>query len=302
METIDLSLLSLFVAVAEAASFSRAAERTRVPKSTLSRGIARLEAGLGQQLFYRTTRQVTLTTAGAALYERTAPQMALLRQAIHMLPEQQAPLAGVLRITAPNDLGVSFLADVGARFCARYPDVRLDVELTSRHVDLVAEGFDAALRASGRLEDSSLVARKLSTADIQLFAAPGYLARRGTPRGLRDLDGHDIVQFRGFHGALRLCGPLEAVLRKLPARIVVDDFLFVREVVRAGSGIGLLPSFLARTDVVAGALVRVLPRYSAAQSVLYLIHPAARHVPGKVTAFRDFLLEVLAAHPLGPRA
>lgn len=297
MEPIDLSQLSLFIAVAEGNGFSRAARSLGVPKSTLSRGIARLEAVLGRQLFYRTTRQVTLTTAGAALYERVAPRVAELRQAIGTLPVPHEAPAGVLRLSAPNDLGVSFLADVGTRFCARFPHVRLDVVLTTRRVDLVAERFDAALRATARLEDSSLVARKLRTVEMQLFASPEYLARRGTPRGLPELAGHDLVQFRGFHGPVHLCGPADTTLRKLTARIVADDFAFVREVLRGGGGIGLLPSILARDDLALGALVRVLPRYLAARSALYFVHPAARHVPPTVTAFRDFVVELLAEQP-----
>jgi len=301
MGTTDLSLLTLFLAVAETSSFSRAAERVGVPKSSVSRGIARLETDLGQQLFYRTTRQVTLTTAGTALYERSAPHVAALSQAIGTLPEQQEQPSGVLRITAPNDLGVSFLADLAARFCARHPAVRVEVGLTIRSVDLVGEGFDVALRAADRLADSTLVARKVSRVEGQLFASPSYLARRGTPRTIRDLDGHDIVRFRGIDRAILRGDRVETVLHKRPARIIADDYSFLREVLRAAGGIGLLPSFLVRDDLAAGVLVRVLPRFSVAQGALYIVHPAARLVPRKVAAFRDFVLEQLASRPLAPR-
>jgi DNA-binding transcriptional LysR family regulator len=302
METIDLSRLNIFVAVAEAASFSGAGSRMAVPKATVSRAIARLETDLGQQLFYRTTRRVTLTRAGRTLYKRVTPQIEALRQAVDTLAEKQEQPSGILRITAPNDLGTSFLADLAARFSARYPAVRLDVELTSRHVDLVAEGFDVALRAAARLADSSLIARKLSSIDVQLFASPSYLARRGTPRTARQLDGHDMVQFRSFRGPLRLRSLGHSVVCKLDVRIVADDLSFVREALRAGAGMGLLPSFLARDDLASGTLVRVLPRYAAPQAGLYLVHPAARHVPSRVIAFRDFVVERLASQPLEPRA
>jgi DNA-binding transcriptional LysR family regulator len=301
METLDLSQLGLFMAAAEATSFSRAAQRAGVSKSSLSRGIARLESELGQQLFYRTTRRVTLTAAGAALYERAAPRLAELLQAMRTLPEHTKPPSGVLRLSAPNDLGVSVLAEIAARFCARFPEVRLDIELTSRPVDLVAERFDAALRATGRLEDSSLVARRLSPVTMGLFASPEYLARRGTPRRVNDLESHDIVQFRGAHGPIRLCRPAESERRARPARIQVDDFAFVREFLRADGGIGLLPSFLARDDLLSGTLVRVLRRSFSAQSALYFIHPAARHVPRPVTVFRDFVLELLSDRRLDLR-
>src|SRR5262249_20191827 len=156
-----------------------------------------------------------------------------------MLPEHEQPPSGVLRISAPNDLGVSVLAAIAARFCVRYPDVRLDIELTTRRVDLVAERFDAALRATGRLEDSSLVARKLSTVKMQLFASPGYLAQRGVPRRAADLNGHALVQFRGMRGPIPACARSDNGRRARAARILVDDFAFIREVLRSGGGIGL---------------------------------------------------------------
>jgi DNA-binding transcriptional LysR family regulator len=300
METIDLSRLDLFVAVADTASFSGAGGRLAVPKATVSRAIARLEADLGQQLFYRTTRRVALTRAGRSLYARVAPQIEALRQAVRTVAEQGEQPAGVLRVSAPNDLGTTILAEIAARFVERHPAVRLDLELTSRHVNLVAEGFDVALRAAARLADSSLIARKVSVIDVHLFASPRYLERRGTPRTPRQLEDHDLVQFRGFRGPLHLRGPGPGATRKLAVRIVADDLSFVREALRAGAGIGLLPSFLARDDVASGALVRVLPRHAAPQAALYVVHPAARHVPAKVIAFRDFLLERLDAAPLAP--
>ena len=299
MATIDLSRLDVFIAVAETASFSGAGSRLGMPKATVSRAVARLEADLAQQLFYRTTRRVTLTAAGATLYKRTAPQIAALRQAVGTLAEREDEPSGVLRVTAPNDLGTSVLADVAAAFSARYPTIRLDFELTSRHVDLVAEGFDVAFRAAPRPADSSLVARHLATIDVQLFAAPSYLVRRGTPRVPRELDGHDLVQFRGFRGPLRMQRGAQSVTQKLDVRIVADDLSFVCAALRAGAGIGLLPSFLARDDVASGALVRVLPRWSAPRATLSLVHPAARHVPLKVIAFRDFVLAHAAATSLG---
>jgi DNA-binding transcriptional LysR family regulator len=301
MATIDLSRLNIFVAVAETASFSGAGSRMAIPKATVSRAIARLEADLGQQLFYRTTRRVTLTSAGRTLYKRAAPQIQALRQAVSALGEEHEEPSGVLRVTAPNDLGTSVLAELVADFSRRYPAVRLDLELTSRQVDLVAEGFDIALRAAGRLADSSLIARKVCVIDLHLFASPRYLELRGWPRTARQLEGHDMVQFRGFRGPLRLRGPGHSVVCRLAVRIVADDFAFVREAVRAGAGVGLLPSFLVRDELASGALVRILPRYAAPQATLYLVHPAARHVPSKVIAFRDFVVERLATPSFAAR-
>jgi DNA-binding transcriptional LysR family regulator len=291
----DLNLLPLFLAVAETSSFSEAARRLSLPKSSVSRGVAALEAELGAQLFHRTTRHVGLTAAGQALYERASPPLASLREALGSLPDEEEQPAGELRLTAPTDLGATFLAELVARFTARYPAIRVDARLSQATLDLVAEGIDLALRASSRpLADSSLVARRLSAIEFQLFASPTYLARRGAPRGLEDAAGHDWV--------LQRSSRLREQLR-LPAggaRVVGDDLLFLREVVRAGAGIGLLPSFLVKEQLAQGELVHVLPRHTERTGTLYLVYPKGQHLPRKVTAFRDFLVDFLTARPLAP--
>lgn len=298
--TVDLDLLSRFVAVAETASFSAAAKRLRLPKSSVSRGVARLEDALGAQLLHRTTRRVSLSTAGAALYERAAPLLSSLREAVGALPEQKEQPSGELRITAPNDIGHLLVGELIARFTARYPAIEVDAHLTTRQVDLVAEGFDLALRASDRaLKDSSLTARRLGAFEGHLYAAPAYLARRGTPRNARELESHDWVVFRGMRGPLRLEGP-DAIVIKPCGRIVADDFLFVREAARAGAGVALLDALYTEKDLAEGRLVRLLPRHSLrGPGGLYLVYPATRHLPRKVTVFRDFLLETMKARLSG---
>jgi DNA-binding transcriptional LysR family regulator len=289
----DLNLLGLFVAVAETGSFSEAARKLGLPKSSVSRGVASLEASVGAQLLHRTTRHVSLSTAGAALYERAAPLLASLKEAVGTLPEREEAPSGELRLTAPHDMGATFLPEVIARFTARYPSVRVDCRLTNRNVDLVAEGFDLALRASAaKLADSSLMVRRLGAIDVQLFASPTYLARRGTPRAPEDLAQHDFVAFRG----LKYLSELGLVEKN--ARVLADDMLFLREAVKAGAGIAVLPTFLAQADVTSGQLVRVLPRYTQPSTALMMLYPRTQHVPRKVSAFRDFLLEFLKGRPL----
>ena len=293
----DLNLLSLFVAVAEANSFSVAARRLNLPKSSVSRGIASLEAQLGTRLLHRTTRQVSLSTAGTVLYERAAPLLQSLRQAVGTLPEREEHPSGDLRLTVPADMGATFLPDVMAKFALRYPAVKLDVMVTNRLVDIVAEGMDLALRVAGRkLADSSLVIRRLTPLDMQVFASPVYLARRGPPRPAEDVAAHDWVGFRNLPPPSELKGLVPA------PRVVGDDMMFLKEMVRNGLGLGLLPTFLAKEEVANGQLVRVLPSLAWSNSSLALVYPKAQHVPRKVTAFRDFLLEYLSARPLGGSA
>ncbi len=291
----DLNHLTLFEAVARTTSFSGAAKELRLPKSSVSRGIARLEAELGTQLLLRTTRQVSLTAAGTALYDRLAPLLRQVGAALGELPERTEEPSGRLRVTAPVDLGALMLAAVVARFTARYPAVTVDLHLTGRVVDLVAEKFDVALRVASSLKDSTLVARRVAPIVVQLYASPLYLSRRGAPRSEPELAGHDWVGFRGGPQKLRLGGPKEAVGVEPRERILCDDLLFARNAIRAGAGIGLLPAFVAEADRQEGTLVRVLPRVERAIGNLYVVTPAAKHVPPKVSAFRELVVEVLGA-------
>lgn len=292
----DLNLLTVFEAVARTSSFSAAARELGIPKSSASRRVARLEAALGVQLLFRSTRKVSPSAAGTALYDRVAPLLGQVRAALGQMPEREEEPSGQLRVTAPVDLGVLFLAEVVARYTARYPAVSVDLHLTGRVVDLVGEGFDVALRAAPRLQDSTLVVRKAAPIAMQLFASPIYLARRGAPRSEADLAGHEWVVFRSGPQRLRP-PPGAAAAVGAHGRIVCDDLLFVRDAVRTGAGLGLLPIFVARPDVAAGTLVRVLPRWERQAGWLHVVCPAARHVPRKVTAFRDLVLELLRGPP-----
>jgi DNA-binding transcriptional LysR family regulator len=291
----DLNLLTVFEAVARTASFSAAARELGIPKSSASRAIARLEAELRAQLLLRTTRRVSPTEAGTALYDRVTPLLRSVKAALGEVPEREEGPSGTLKVTAPVDLGVLFLAEVLTRYAARYPAVSVDLQLTGRVVDLVGEGFDVALRAAARLEDSSLVTRRLAPIVLHVYASPLYLARRGTPRTEADLEAHDWVRFRP--GPQRLRVAARGAPPPRPARIVSDDMLFVRDALRAGAGVGLLPTIVAAPDVLAGQLVRVLPRFERAAGHLHLVTPAAKHVPPKVTAFRDLVVEMLKARP-----
>ncbi len=290
----DLNLLTVFEAVARTASFSEAARELGMPKSSASRAVARLEAELRMQLLFRTTRQVSLTEAGTAVYDRIAPLLRSVKAALGELPAREEEPHGTLRVTAPVDLGVLFLAEVATRYTARYPAVSVDLHLTGRVVDLVAEGFDVALRVASKLADSTLVVRRAAPIVLQLFASPLYLARRGTPRTEADLAGHDWVAFRSGPQRLRLPGGRREAVQP-EGRIVSDDLLFVRDAVRAGAGIGLLPTLTVGADVVAGRLVRILPRFERPAGHLHIVTPAAKHVPQKVSAFRDLVLELLRA-------
>jgi len=291
--TTSLDEIAAFVHVVKAGSFTAAARQRGVPKSTLSRAVTRLEEAMSARLLRRTSRSIALTDAGRVFYDRAAPHIAGLADAAESALGREDQPQGLLRITAPVDVGESFLSDLLVRFTARYPLIRVEVDLSSRRANLVEEGLDVALRAAGKMDDATLIARRIGATEAQLFAAPSYIARRGAPAAPDHLTEHDCVVFRPAEskGEWHLDGPTGERTVKVAGRIGATDFTFVRAVLRAGAGIGMLPAFSAARDVSEGHLVRVLPGWSRAAGTLYVVYPALRHQPKKVTAFRDFVLE-----------
>lgn len=284
---LDLNLLTVFVAVVQTSSFSKAAKRLGLSKGTVSRSIARLEDAVGAELLHRTTHAVAVSTAGAALYERSAVHLAALTDAVKGLPERAELPSGELRLTAPHDFGTVVLPAILAQFALLQPLIRFDVRLTNDVVDMVAEGFDAGIRFAVALKDSNLRARRLGSLAVRFYAAPGYLARRGRPRALGD-DRHDWV-----------LAPNTAQHLGMPAdtksRFACHDFLFNREILREGGGVGTLPSFLAEPYERQGLLERVdvpgLPTDIVGS--FFLVYPSSGQIPKKLAAFRDYLVEHL---------
>jgi DNA-binding transcriptional LysR family regulator len=301
MAPIDLNFVRAFVMVHETASFSEAGARLGCPRSTVSRAVVSLEEALGLQLFHRTTRKVTTTEAGLALYQRLSPSLSAMEATLSEAPEGAEAPTGTLRITTTVDLGMSVVAPAIARFTARYPTVHAELHTGDDIVDLAKEGFDLALRvAHGPLRGGApLMAHKVGRIEVQLFASPAYLARRGTPRTPADLASHDWVALRGFRAP---SPPTEKWPRgpsKAPdARVTCDNIFVLRDLLRNGGGIGTLPVHLAESDIAEGRLVGVLPQWFQISGTLYLVYPSRRHVPPKVTLFRDILVDLLRRTPL----
>ena len=276
MTGVDLNDVATFVRVAEGGGFTAAAKALGVPKSTVSRSLARLEKALGVRLLHRTTRALALTDAGRAYFERVHDALSGVAEASADVVDLGKDPRGTIRITAPVDIGQALLAEVITRFVEKYPDVRFEVSLTARVVDLVAEGFDLAVRASP-LRDSSLVARRLGGAGMGLFASLDYLKRRGTPAKVADLAGHEFIGFRAesMRGPLVLSGPDGEERAHVVGGIEADDLLFVHRLIVAGAGIGLMPLFLAACAPKAEreGLARVLPEWSLRGPALSVVAP-----------------------------
>ena len=289
--------IGLFVVTVQAGSLSAAAAQKRVPKSTISRAITRLEEHLGAKLLTRTPRNTRLTDAGRAYFEQIAPHVAALRDAEDTVRAGRNDVQGILRITAAPDVG-ELLSSVLVGFCARYPRVQCVVDLSTRIVSLQSEGFDVAIRATKKLAPNT-VARRIRDAHLALYAAPQYLATRPTPTEPSALAEHDCVLFRQKTRWVLTRGDGDSIEKSrvdVRGRISGDEFNFLRSSLRAGAGIGLLPRFYAEPDVRAGVLVRVLPQWSPeGSSTLWLVYPAQRSVPQRVKAFRDYALAALSS-------
>jgi DNA-binding transcriptional LysR family regulator len=299
MGTVDLNDLDVFVTVVETASFSKAAARLGLPKSSVSRALSRLEDALGARMLHRTTRSVAASTAGRVLYEKVRAEISSLRNSVGELPELEDEPSGRLRLTASLSFE-HFLAEVVARFVSRYRAVEVDLRLTNAYVDLVAEGIDLGFRfATKPLKSSTVTMRRLGPGTLEIYAAPSYLALRGTPRTPGDLKRHEWVVFNRAPPSLRLEGGGAAVQVTTPGRITCDDMAFTREAVVHGAGLGYFEASFVRDHVAAGRLVRLLPQWHIPVSHLYAVWPGGRKLPRKAAAFLDLVVETLKARPAG---
>jgi DNA-binding transcriptional LysR family regulator len=294
MTTPDLNRVAVFVRVVDTGSFTAAAAALALPKSSVSRSVARLEQELGVRLLQRTTRTVHLTDAGHAYYDRVSRALAGLEEAQAAVSDMQATPRGSVRITAPVDIGVSMISGLVARFVRHHPDIHVEMVLTGRVVNLVEEGIDLAIRA-GKLDDSSLVARKVGSLEARLLASPGYLKRRGAPKSVADLARQDCVLFRARRGQAtwELTGPKGMERVEVSGPVAADDYAFLRQLLVAGAGIGLLPWVICAEDIERGRLVRVLPEHAAPGGTLHVVYPSTRYVPQRVVLLRDFLVQGL---------
>jgi len=299
MTTISLDLVPQFLAVAELGSFSAAAARLGVDTSSVSRAILRFEEGVGERLFVRTTRRVALTATGQTVRDRLREPYANLDAALKAVLDTASQPRGRIVVTAPVDFAGSILTEALARFVRQHPHVEVDVRVSGQYLDLVSEGIDAAIRIATRsLGDSTLKARKLGKLEVGVFAAPTYLESRGAPRTPEDARSHVWVTFPPFRN-LRFQGPGGVVRLKTDGRVVCDEMTFVLHAVLHGAGLGVLPMFLADSDVRQGRIVPVLPRWTLSGGDIWFLTPATGQKTSRaVASLRECITEVLAARGL----
>ncbi|MDH0867520.1 LysR family transcriptional regulator [Mitsuaria sp. GD03876] len=293
----DLNDIALFVLVVRGGSFAEAGRQRGLPANTVSRRVQALEAALGTRLLHRSTRQLTLTTAGQAFLDRCAGAVDCLDDAAGALRQDAAEPSGLIRVAAPTNFFGLFPMAWIAEFLDAHPRVRLDLVLSDARTDLIADRIDVAFR-SGPLADSSHVARQLiGPRDSGLVASPAYLDARGVPRELEDLTRHDclVPAHAGERFTWRLAGP-DGVEREVPVtgRLMANTAQALREAALAGLGIALLSTVLTRADLVAGRLVPVLPRFRREGHTLSVLYASREQLPRAVTAFIDLVVGKLA--------
>ena len=290
-----LGAMRAFARVAESGSFSIAARLLGRSKAVVSKQVASLEAALGVQLLARTTRQVRLTEIGRSYFERCVQVLAELDDLESNVQQSQSSPRGVLRVTAPQTFAELHLSDAVREFLLRYPELKMELVLTDRLVDLVDDGFDVAIRV-GQLEDSSLLARRLASSSVVACASPAYLARRGVPRTPEQLADHDLVLDANLRqpGIWRFRRGTRTLNVRVSGRLQVNSAVTVRHLLVGGAGIGVCPEFVVRDDLEAGRLVPLLADFGGYDLGVYAVYPHTRHVPSRVRVFVDFLAEYFA--------
>jgi DNA-binding transcriptional LysR family regulator len=296
MMDVEPNDLLLFARIVEAGSFSMAAQRLGQPKSTVSRRIALLESRLGERLLQRTTRRLVLTEFGAGLLEHARKVAEEAEAAAALVQHRQAAPSGKLRISMPHDFANRDMNRVVAAFLERYPAVTLELDLSPRRVDLVAEGFDIAIRMGDLPDDASLNARRVALERFGLYAAPAYIARHGLPDSPDDLLRHDLLCLLKRSGGAAPWVLQRGKLRwerELRARLTANSPELLARMACSGAGIAASSAFFAAPYVERGELVRVLPEWDLPSATGWAVFPGRRLMPAKTRAFLDLMQQML---------
>jgi DNA-binding transcriptional LysR family regulator len=281
----ELDGIDILVKVVQAGSFSRAAKQLGMPNSTVSAKVSALEKRLGVSLLQRTTRKLHVTQAGEAYFHRCSQALAELQAAETELETERGEPSGLLRLTAPVEVGHNLLPPLVNAFLERYPRAKVEMIITNRLVDLVAKNVDLAVRA-GALKDSALIARRFVLGRFGLWASPDYLKRNPAPSHPKELAQHDCMRLSQFGGTgLQLSKGREHVRVALAGRVLADDFEALRALAVLGRGIVFLPSILCGNEVKERKLVPVLADWRGETVTLSLVHSVQRFVAPKIRAF-----------------
>ncbi|RYE99718.1 MAG: LysR family transcriptional regulator [Oxalobacteraceae bacterium] len=295
-----LQAMEVFVQVVDAGSFTRAAEMLKLPKATVSTLVQSLETALSAKLLHRTTRMVTVTTDGAAYYERCIRILSDVRDAEESLSRTRLSPSGRLRVDMATGLASEILIPALPAFFERYPDIMMELGSTDRPVDLVEEGVDCAVRG-GELIDPNLIARRIGVINFVTCASPDYIARNGMPQHPRDLERHRCVNYFSAKNGKILNWDFardgERIEVALPGAIALNDSNAYVQAGLAGLGVIMMTDYLLTSHLAAGRMVQVLPEWRSDPLPVHIVYPQNRHLSAKVRVFVEWVSELFAAHP-----
>lgn len=297
----QLDSMRLFVRVAEQGSFSAVAQQMGVARSVVTRRIAGLESRLGTKLIARSTRRLSLTTAGVTYLEKSREILDLVEAAETGLDAERLMPRGTLRISLPLSFGQRYLAPLLLEFSGRYPEVALNMDFTDRRTNLIEEGFDLAIRVTDRLAPQD-VARRLSSTRLVTVASPAYLERHGEPKHPDELAGHECLAYT-LSASPAWQFTVDGALQSLPVhgRIQANNGDVLLQAAIAGLGITVQPTFIAADALAAGSLKVILADYPVPEIGIYAMLPGNRHIPHRVRVLIDFLIERFGSEPVWNR-
>jgi len=291
--------METFIRVVEAGSISGAAERMGIAKSAVSRRLSDLESRLGVQLFRRTTKRLDLTDSGRGFYERCQSILSDVDEAEEAVSQAHGTLRGRLRVAVPLSFGLLHMGPAICDFMRDHPELEVDLDMNDRQVDLIAEGFDLALRIAD-LEDSSLIARQLAVINTVVCASPEYLAQHGTPQAPEQLAEHNCLVYSNNPEPTlwRYRNPQgEAKSVRVRARLQASNGDFLHQAAIAGQGIVLQPTFIVHESIEEGRLIPILTDYVWPSVNAYAVYPQTRHLSRRVRVLVDFLAERFSGTP-----
>jgi len=290
----DLNDMMVFLAVVETGSFTYAANKLGIPKANVSRKVSRLEKQLNITLLERSTRSQHLTEAGKRYLvhcKRIHEELTLATTSVSQLLHSYQ---GDLKIGASVSTGQMILKPALAQFMHQYPDINIQLNLVNRRVDFIEEGFDLVIRI-GQLADSTLIGKKLGTVARKLFASPAYLAKHGKPVSIAQLVEHQLLIMKHANNDLKLSlvsSQGESFTTNCKPRLLVDDFVILKQAIIDGLGIAVLPEYMSRAAVSSGKLVNILPEWGMENIDIYALYPRNRVKIPKVKAFLDFVVDL----------
>ena len=285
-----LNAISVFCKVIETQSFTQAANQQNISVAMASKLVSQLEEHLKTRLLQRTTRKIVPTEAGMLYYQRCQAILLDLSEADSSISNMATSLQGNLLISVPRDFGLLYISPNLPKFIELHPNLHVEIEFEDKRVDLVAEGYDLALRI-GYMQESSLVARKSSSSPMPFVASPSYLEARGIPLTPDDLEYHQGLLYKSSLNQVHWQSTKTNQIQryKIQSKVVSNNGMALLEMTKAGLGISNSPSFFVKDALASGELVEILSEYKQKPLDIYVVYPNRRHLPAKVRAFIEFL-------------